>query len=119
MSSARLKLSRSTLIDEPTSLAPSQVRSLTLSDVQAVGSLMYDAYLGAVDYSGETVEDAIKETRRTFEGAYGPFLSDASLGLFVEGQIQSAVSLRYLKTNRCLHSASHALRINDGAMVGA
>jgi hypothetical protein len=52
---------------------------------------MYDAYLGAVDYAGETLADAIEETRRTFEGAYGPVLSDASLGLFLENQIQSAV----------------------------
>jgi GNAT superfamily N-acetyltransferase len=79
------------LVDEPVGPASSDVRSLTLSDVPAVGRLMYDAYLGTVDYAGETVADAIEETRRTFEGAHGPFLSDASPGLFVDGDIQSAV----------------------------
>jgi GNAT superfamily N-acetyltransferase len=45
---------------------------------EAIGCLMYNAYLDTVDYDGETVEDAKVEVSDTMSGKYGTVLYDAS-----------------------------------------
>ena len=39
---------------------------------------MFAAYHGTIDYTGESVEAAIEEVRKTFAGAYGQFLPQHS-----------------------------------------
>ena len=50
------------------------LRSPTSADVEALGALLYHAYLGTVDYAGESEADAVREVERTFAGGYGEFL---------------------------------------------
>lgn len=48
------------------------------SDKRALGQLMFAAYQGTADYSGESVEEAEREIEKTFMGSYGDFLPDCS-----------------------------------------
>lgn len=50
---------------------------------------MLDAYLGTMDYEGESLEDAIEEVRAFFDGAEA--LEDRSYVIDDEGTIASAV----------------------------
>jgi len=54
------------------------MRSPTPADDHRLASLMYHAYLGTVDYHGETEAQALDEVRRTFAGEYGMFIWSAS-----------------------------------------
>ncbi len=53
-------------------------RQVERSDAAALGELLLAAYRGTVDDEGETLEDAVGEVEGVFDGAYGPFASDAS-----------------------------------------
>jgi ribosomal protein S18 acetylase RimI-like enzyme len=48
------------------------------SDVAAIGTLLLAAYRGTVHDEGETESDAVAEVKSTIDGAYGPFLHEAS-----------------------------------------
>ena len=61
-------------------------RFLSPDDCEGLGMLMYEAYKGTVDYSGETSQEAIKEMEKTFEGKYGRVLWDISLLKEQEGR---------------------------------
>ena len=59
-------------------------------DVAGLAALMLDAYLGTVDYEGESIEEALSEVRETVEGTKGPFLWTASRVIEREGLLASA-----------------------------
>ena len=50
-----------------------RMRPATPSDLGNLGALMYSAYLGTVDYEGESEADAVREVEKTFAGGYGQF----------------------------------------------
>lgn len=54
------------------------MRTFVSEDENALGELMYRAYLGTVDYEGETPEQAAIEVHKTIQGEYGVFLPDCS-----------------------------------------
>jgi len=54
------------------------IRTFEPDDVRALGAVMYHAYLGTVDYDGETLEQAAAEVVKTVEGAYGQFMPACS-----------------------------------------
>jgi len=66
------------------------LRSPTEGDIEALGGLMYRAYLGSVDYEGETLAQSVEEIRKTYRGEYGRF--DANHSCVVErgGHLASA-----------------------------
>ncbi|MGA2257093.1 MAG: hypothetical protein ABSG53_20770, partial [Thermoguttaceae bacterium] len=65
------------------------VRPPVKADVPELGRLMYQAYLGTVDYEGETEEDAIAELNKTWEGGYGELNQGASRVYEREGRLLS------------------------------
>jgi hypothetical protein len=64
------------------------VRTLARSDVRALADLMLDAYVGTIDYEGETVDEAVDEVESWFDGS--PLL-DHSYAIVVGGTLASAV----------------------------
>lgn len=70
--------------------APDEVRTFESADVPALGDLMYRAYVGTVDYEGETPEQAAAEILRTIQGAYGEFVPGCSKVLARQGSLLSA-----------------------------
>ncbi len=46
--------------------------------MRGLGTLMHRAYLGTIDYEGETIEDAIAEVRKTFAGEHGALMNACS-----------------------------------------
>ena len=52
---------------------PHDLRSPTEGDIEALGELMYRAYLGTIDYEDETVDQSVEEIRKTYRGDYGRF----------------------------------------------
>jgi ribosomal protein S18 acetylase RimI-like enzyme len=60
---------------------PWRPRPIDVSDVPALGALMLAAYRGTVDDEGETEADAVDEVERTFDGAYGALLAEASFAV--------------------------------------
>ncbi len=76
---------------EPSRSTPAKgVRPVRESDRAELGQLMYHAYLGTVDYEGETEEQAEAEIDRTFAGAYGTLIAAASHAFEQDGRILSA-----------------------------
>lgn len=53
-------------------------RPITLADTAALGTLMYEANVGTIDYEGETRAEALTEIQGTFDGKYGPLLDQCS-----------------------------------------
>lgn len=75
-------------------------RKVTSNDVEALGLVMYDAYQGTVDYSGETIDEATAEICETLNAKYGPLISGASL-LACEDEIAiSAVLFTYFEEHQ-------------------
>ena len=48
-----------------------QMRAVETTDVAPLADLMLDAYLGTIDYEGETLQDAIAEVQAYFDGKRG------------------------------------------------
>ncbi len=69
------------------------VRALTTSDVHALAELMLDAYIGTIDYEGETIDEAVGEVESWFDGS--PLL-DHSYVAVVGGAFVSAVLVMML-----------------------
>ena len=63
------------------------------SDEVALADLMYEAYLGTIDYAGEDRSQALEEVRKTFAGDYGAFHWSASRVMDRDGLIASAALL--------------------------
>jgi len=66
------------------------LRSLRQEDAEALGELLYEAYLGTVDYEGETSEEAFEEAVGTLAGKYGPVDFDASFVIEADDRLLSA-----------------------------
>ncbi|MFN8439718.1 MAG: GNAT family N-acetyltransferase [Caldilineaceae bacterium] len=54
------------------------LRNPTHEDADTLAALMLDAYIGTIDYDGETLEDSKAEINRLLSGAHGDFLSEHS-----------------------------------------
>lgn len=65
-------------------------RPITEGDLEALGTLMLEAYRGTIDYEGETLEDAKKEVWTVLSGGYGACLKDCSYVIEAEDEILSA-----------------------------
>ena len=44
-----------------------RIRPIVEADLNSLAALMLDSYIGTIDYTGETLDDAIEEVRRFFE----------------------------------------------------
>ena len=83
----RLTASLSATIDSP---ADPLARPIRREDVDALASLMLDAYRGTIDDGGESLEDAVSEVRKLLDGAYGAFDFAASELIERDGRPVSA-----------------------------
>jgi RimJ/RimL family protein N-acetyltransferase len=59
-------------------LEPGVVRPPLLADAEALAALMIDAYVGTIDYGGETVGDALQEVHSFLNSGSGQPLLDIS-----------------------------------------
>jgi len=66
----------------------SETRPLGPTDRDAVARLMLDAYIGTIDYEGETIAEALDEVDSWLKGS--PLL-EHSYGAVVDGRLVSAV----------------------------
>lgn len=66
-----------------------EVRSLSDDDLDALARLMLDAYVGTIDYEGETLDEAIDEVRGFLEDQRS--LPDRSFVVVDNGRIVSAI----------------------------
>ena len=84
------------LIDLEPSEAPETASNLSLrdgasADLDALAVLMIDAYLGTIDYDGETLEDALNEVQAYQRGDRGgQALLDQSRLAFVDEELVGA-----------------------------
>lgn len=75
----------------------SGVRKISSSDACELGRVMYEAYQGTIDYSGETIDEATMEVEETLKGKYGNIIEDACLLTEENGQIASAVIFNWFE----------------------
>lgn len=66
------------------------IRPMTRSDIPALGKLFYLAYLGTVDYEGESEQEATSTVTAAFDGEFGPFVPEASMVFDQYGRLLSA-----------------------------
>lgn len=59
-------------------------------DLEALGALFHAAYVGTVDYEGESPEEAVAAVAATFDGEFGTFVPEASRVVDRAGQLLSA-----------------------------
>ncbi len=71
-------------------VAGAAVISLSRSDAGSLAELMLDAYVGTIDYEGESLSEAIEEVESWFDGT--PLLQH-SCGVVVDDLLVSAVML--------------------------
>ena len=64
-------------------------RLLVEADIPVLGRLMLESFRGTPDDEGEELPDAIAEVSRTFDGAYGRFMTDCSPAVENDGAIIS------------------------------
>jgi len=69
---------------------PDGLRTMTQEDIPLLGKLFLAAYVGTVDYEGESEQEAIAAVRATFEGEFGEFLGAASLVIEHSNKLASA-----------------------------
>lgn len=74
-----------------------EVRKITTDDIFDLGAVMYEAYLGTIDYSGETLEEARSEIADTLRGKYGRLIENACLVNEEHGFITSAVIFNWFE----------------------
>ncbi|MCC7218933.1 MAG: GNAT family N-acetyltransferase [Burkholderiales bacterium] len=86
----KLHLVRTLTAMQPGEASPHGLRRLTRADIEALGRLFYAAYDGTVDYEGETEPEAVAVVRAAFDGDYGAFVEDASMGIERDRQLVSA-----------------------------
>jgi ribosomal protein S18 acetylase RimI-like enzyme len=91
------------------------LRPMSRSDAPALGRLFPAAYLGTVDYEGESVEDAIAVVAGAFDGEYGELIASASMLLEQDGQPLSASVVTTWRGRPLLAFAvTHPDRKNEG-----
>lgn len=73
------------------------VRKISNSDNKALGDVMYEAYFGTIDYSGETVAEARTEVEETLNGKYGKVIIDACFLAEENGVITSAIIFNWFE----------------------
>lgn len=83
-------------LDRAPAPADTDCRTVAESDREALAELMLDAYRGTVDYNGETLEDARKETEHTISGSYGRFLPGCSFVAAGAGGLDAATLVTLL-----------------------
>ena len=66
------------------------IRNAQEADVRNLALLMYAAFRGTVDDEGDTLADAQQEIEKTFSGAYGRLMLDASFVIEQEDVLASA-----------------------------
>jgi GNAT superfamily N-acetyltransferase len=66
------------------------VRTFESGDEQALGVLMFRAYLGTIDQEEETLAQAHAEVRKTIAGEYGVFVPGCSMVIERHGRLLSA-----------------------------
>jgi hypothetical protein len=74
-----------------------ETRTATKEDIPFLGQLMYNAYVGTIDYEGETLEEAVNEIAGLLDGKYGPFLSECSFVVTDKDCLASAVLVTWFK----------------------
>jgi ribosomal protein S18 acetylase RimI-like enzyme len=70
--------------------ASSELRVMSSEDITQLGRLFLDAYIGTVDYEGESEQDALAAVQGAFDGEFGNFLSSASYVAQRAGELCSA-----------------------------
>ena len=91
------------------------LRPMVRSDAPALGRLFYAAYLGTVDYEGESEDDAIAVVTDAFDGEYGEWIASASMLLEEAGQPVSASVVTIWHDRPLLAFAvTHPDRKNEG-----
>lgn len=73
--------------------APLELRQPAASDRKELATLMMDAYVGTIDYEGETYDQAVEEVDGYLAGEAFLEVSQVALN---QGEIQSAVLMSYL-----------------------
>lgn len=68
----------------------SDLRVMSRQDLEALGALFHAAYVGTVDYEGESPEEAVAAVAATFDGEFGTFMPEASMVVERDGQLLSA-----------------------------
>lgn len=68
-------------------------RPPTPEDIQKLAALMLAAYRGTVDDEEETIEEALIEVHKTFDGEHGPFLPACSRVVVIGDELVSATPL--------------------------
>ncbi len=87
------------------------IRQLAPTDRDALAHLMLDAYIGTIDYEGETLKEARDGVDSWLEGSP---LVDHSCGAIIDGQIVSAVLVSVLDESPFI-----AIVMTDPAHKGA
>jgi len=66
------------------------LRVMSREDIPNLGRLFLSAYVGTVDYEGESEQNAIAVVRSTFDGEFGEFLGQASVVMERKDELVSA-----------------------------
>jgi predicted GNAT family acetyltransferase len=74
-------------------------RNINTRDTDSLAKLMLEAYRDTIDYSGETLEDAISEVQGTFGGKYGSILENCSFLTENNEQIVSTTIITWWQEN--------------------
>lgn len=69
---------------------PVGLRAMTKEDIPQLGKLFLAAYVGTVDYEGESEQEAIEAVEATFGGEFGEFVEASSLVIEQSGRLTSA-----------------------------
>lgn len=76
---APAKLHMSCLLAAHGAAVDPDVRPMTQADTKGLGELVYAAYVGTVDYEGESRADAAAVVEATLNGEFGEFMHAASM----------------------------------------
>jgi len=68
-------------------------RTVDASDADSIGTLLWEAYRGTIDYRDETLDEMKIEAREFFAAKYGPPLPDACLVCEIDGRPIAAALL--------------------------
>lgn len=85
----RLHLVRE-LADLGDEAVPPGTRRMSAADIEPLGRLLHAAYLGTVDYQGESESEAVAAVQATFDGDFGALVEEASLLVERDGTLLAA-----------------------------
>lgn len=78
------------------------IRRMGVEDSASLGKLFFDAYVGTIDYEGETKQDAHHAIEASFRGDFGDFDTQASMVIERNGILVSATFITSWKLNPLL-----------------